>query len=91
MAYGHHGGNQPVKDLDRGVSFVTAQNHNYMSDMASLPESVHLWFVNANDGTVEGLYDESLRVRSVQFHPEACPGPHDARHIFEAFVKEMDR
>ena len=91
MAYGHHGGNQPVKDLDRGVSFVTAQNHNYMSDMASLPESVHLWFVNANDGTVEGLYDESLKVRSVQFHPEACPGPHDARHIFEAFVKEMDR
>ena len=62
-----------------------------MSDMASLPESVHLWFVNANDGTVEGLYDESLKVRSVQFHPEACPGPHDARHIFEAFVKEMDR
>lgn len=91
MVYGHHGGNQPVKDLDTGKSFVSAQNHNYMSDMDSLPKGVRLWFTNANDGTVEGIYDEERRVRSVQFHPEACPGPHDGRWIFDAFIKEMER
>lgn len=91
MTYGHHGGNQPVRDLDSGRSFVTAQNHNYMSDMSSLPESVHLWFVNANDGTVEGLYDSTLHVRSVQFHPEAAPGPQDALWIFKSFLEEIGK
>ena len=89
MTYGHHGGNHPVKDLDTGKTFVTSQNHGFMSDMASLPESVHLWFVNANDNTVEGLYDNSLGVRSVQFHPEAAPGPQDATWIFDKFLEEI--
>ncbi len=88
MSYGHHGGNQPVKDLDSGKSFVTAQNHNYMSDLSTLPPSVHLWFVNANDGTVEGIYEKNLHVRSVQFHPEASPGPNDATWIFDSFLEE---
>ena len=89
MAYGHHGGNHPVKDLDTGKTFVTSQNHGFMSDMESLPKSVHLWFVNANDNTVEGLYDSSLKVRSVQFHPEAAPGPKDATWIFDKFLEEL--
>ena len=89
MAYGHHGGNHPVKDLDTGKTFVTSQNHGFMSDMESLPKSVHLWFVNANDNTVEGLYDPSLKVRSVQFHPEASPGPQDATWIFDKFLEEL--
>ncbi len=89
MTYGHHGGNHPVKDLDTGKTFVTSQNHGFMSDMASLPESVHLWFVNANDGTVEGLYDREKHVRSVQFHPEASPGPQDATWIFDSFLEEV--
>lgn len=91
MTYGHHGGNQPVRDLDTGRSFVTAQNHNYMSDMTSLPKSVRLWFTNANDGTVEGLYDRERHVRSVQFHPEASPGPEDAHWIFDAFLGEIEK
>lgn len=91
MTYGHHGGNQPVKDHVTGKSFVTAQNHGYMSDPESLPESVRIWFTNANDGTVEGLYDENLHVRSVQFHPEASPGPDDALWIFDSFLKEASR
>ena len=89
MAYGHHGGNHPVKDLDTGKTFVTSQNHGFMSDMESLPKSVHIWFVNANDNTVEGLYDSGLRVRSVQFHPEASPGPQDATWIFDKFLEEL--
>ncbi|MBQ4501561.1 MAG: glutamine-hydrolyzing carbamoyl-phosphate synthase small subunit, partial [Spirochaetales bacterium] len=89
MAYGHHGGNHPVKDLDTGKTFVTSQNHGFMSDIESLPKSVHIWFVNANDNTVEGLYDSSLRVRSVQFHPEASPGPQDATWIFDKFLEEL--
>lgn len=89
MTYGHHGGNHPVKDLDTGKTFVTSQNHGFMSDMESLPKSVHLWFVNANDNTVEGLYDTSLKVRSVQFHPEASPGPQDATWIFDKFLEEL--
>ena len=89
MAYGHHGGNHPVKDLATGKTFVTSQNHGFMSDMESLPKSVHIWFVTANDNTVEGLYDSGLRVRSVQFHPEASPGPQDATWIFDKFLEEL--
>ncbi|MCR5731419.1 MAG: glutamine-hydrolyzing carbamoyl-phosphate synthase small subunit [Sphaerochaetaceae bacterium] len=90
MTYGHHGGNHPVKDLDTGKTFVTSQNHGFMSDMSTLPESVHLWFINANDNTVEGLYDAYKQVRSVQFHPEAAPGPQDATWIFDKFLEEVE-
>lgn len=90
MTFGHHGSNQPVKDLDTGKTFVTSQNHGFMSDLSSLPENVHIWFVNANDGTVEGLYNEKLHVRSVQFHPEASPGPHEASEIFDLFLGEIE-
>ena len=89
MTFGHHGANHPVKDLDTGKTFVTSQNHGFMSDMSSLPSDVHLWFVNANDNTVEGLYDKAKHVRSVQFHPEASPGPQDATWIFDSFLEEV--
>ncbi len=89
MTFGHHGANHPVKDLDTGKTFVTSQNHGFMSDMSSLPSDVHLWFVNANDNTVEGLYDKAKHVRSVQFHPEASPGPQDATWIFGSFLEEV--
>ena len=91
MTYGHHGGNQPVRDLESGRSFVTAQNHNYMSDPSTLPEGARIWFTNANDGTVEGLFEPDLHVRSVQFHPEASPGPDDALWIFDSFLKEIGK
>lgn len=90
MKFGHHGGNHPVKDLDTGKTFVTAQNHGFMSDPDSLPEGVHIWFENANDHSIEGLYDTQKGVRSVQFHPEACPGPRDVEWIFDAFIKEAN-
>ena len=58
-------------------------------DMSTLPKDVHMWFVNANDNTVEGLYDTARHVRSVQFHPEASPGPQDATWIFDSFIEEI--
>ena len=88
MKFGHHGSNHPVRDLLTGRTFVTAQNHGFMTVKESLPETTKLWFVNANDGTVEGLYDETLSVRSVQFHPEAAPGPEEAESIFDIFMEK---
>lgn len=86
MKFGHHGSNHPIKDMFTGRVFVTAQNHGFMSKRDSLPENVSIWFENANDGTVEGLVCEDLHVRSVQFHPEAAPGPEEARIIFDSFI-----
>ena len=91
MKFGHHGSNQPVKDMDTGKTFVTAQNHGFMSDEKSLPGSVRVWMRNVNDNTVEGLYDEKKKVYSVQFHPEAAPGPEDALWIFDYFKEKAKR
>ena len=88
MKFGHHGSNHPVRDTLTGKTFVTAQNHGFMSSKDSLPKTTSIWFTNANDGTVEGLYDETLNVRSVQFHPEAAPGPEDALWIFRTFMEK---
>ncbi len=88
MKFGHHGSNQPVKDTITGKTFVTAQNHGFMTVRSSLPKTASIWFENANDKTVEGLYDESLNVRSVQFHPEASPGPEEAEAIFDVFMEK---
>jgi carbamoyl-phosphate synthase small subunit len=86
MKFGHHGGNHPVRDTETGRVCVTAQNHGFAVAAESLPENVGLWFVNSNDGSVEGVMHRSLPVMSVQFHPEAGPGPHDARWIFDSFI-----
>ena len=84
--FGHHGGNHPVREIGTGRVFVTAQNHGYCVDIESLPVGTEVWFVNANDGTLEGLYDLDRKVMSVQFHPEAAPGPRDARYLFDRFI-----
>ncbi len=90
LKFGHHGGNQPVKDLRSGRVQITTQNHNFAVDITSLDESeVELTHINLNDNTVEGMRHRRLPVFSVQYHPEAAPGPHDAEHLFGSFVELM--
>jgi carbamoyl-phosphate synthase small subunit len=90
MKFGHHGGNQPVIDLTTGKVEITAQNHSYAVDPRSLPDSVVMTHKNLNDDTCEGLRHRELPVFSVQYHPEAAPGPHDALYLFHRFVELMD-
>jgi carbamoyl-phosphate synthase small subunit len=85
LPFGHHGGNHPVRRLDTGQVEVTAQNHNYAVDRASLPRDAEVTHVNLNDGVVEGIALPGARAFSVQYHPEAGPGPHDARYLFDQF------
>jgi carbamoyl-phosphate synthase small subunit len=86
MKFGHHGGNQPVIDLTTGKVEITAQNHSYSVEAASLPDELVVTHKNLNDDTVEGLRHRELPVFSVQYHPEAAPGPHDALYLFKRFV-----
>jgi len=88
LKYGHHGGNHPVVDLKSGACFVTSQNHGYASDPDSLPPDVQVWLRNANDNSIEGIYHTTKPICSVQFHPEASPGPQDAGWIFETFIEK---
>jgi carbamoyl-phosphate synthase small subunit len=90
LPFGHHGGNQPVKDLATGRIEITAQNHGFAVDADSLPSDCEVTHLNLNDDTVEGLRHRSLPVYSVQYHPEAGPGPHDASYLFERFVRMME-
>jgi len=86
MPFGHHGGNQPVLDKTTGNIEITAQNHSFMVDPDTLdPAAVEVSHVNLNDQTVEGLRCTRLPAFSVQYHPEAAPGPHDSLHLFERF------
>lgn len=89
LKFGHRGANQPVKDLATGRVQITAQNHGFAVDAASLPDEVVLTHVNLNDDTVEGIRHRTLPAFSVQYHPEASPGPHDAAPLFEQFVEMM--
>ncbi|MEO0018877.1 MAG: glutamine-hydrolyzing carbamoyl-phosphate synthase small subunit [Verrucomicrobiota bacterium] len=86
LKFGHRGGNQPVKDLRTGKIAITSQNHGFAVDPASLPPDVEVTHINLNDGTVEGMAHRSLPVFSVQYHPEAAPGPHDAAYFFGEFA-----
>lgn len=87
LKFGHHGGNQPVKDLTTGKVYITSQNHNYI--VSDLPDDVLETFINVNDGTCEGIAHKTLPVESVQFHPEAAPGPLDVGFLFDRFLKEV--
>ncbi len=91
LKFGHHGGNQPVKDLTTGRVEITAQNHGFAVDADSLGGRATVTHVNLNDRTVEGLVVRDAPAFSVQYHPEASPGPHDARYLFRRFVELMER
>ncbi len=91
LKFGHHGGNHPVKRLDSGKIEITAHNHNFAVDPDSIRQSdVELTHIDLNDNTLEGLRHRSLPLFSVQYHPEASPGPHDSHYLFKDFVKLME-
>lgn len=90
MKYGHRGGNHPVKDLETGRVYISSQNHGYVVDMEKLDSKVATpAFINVNDGTNEGLSYTGKNIFTVQFHPEACPGPQDSGDLFDRFINMM--
>ncbi|HEU5370749.1 MAG TPA: glutamine-hydrolyzing carbamoyl-phosphate synthase small subunit [Ktedonobacterales bacterium] len=88
LPFGHHGANHPVREVRTGRVTITSQNHNFQVDAATVPaeSGFYVSHINLSDGSVEGLAHETLPVFSVQYHPEASPGPHDNRHLFERFA-----
>ena len=90
LPFGHHGGNHPVRDLTTGKVEITSQNHNYCVDLDGV-DNVEVTHRNLNDGTVEGFACTDVPAFAVQHHPEAGPGPHDSRYLFERFADLMDR
>jgi len=89
LKFGHRGANHPVMDLTTRKVEITAQNHGFAVAADSLPSELELTHINLNDRTVEGVRHKSLPIFSVQYHPEASPGPHDSRYLFNRFVEYM--
>ena len=85
LAFGHHGCNHPVKNLATGKVEITSQNHNFAVDPASVPDSLEVTHLSLNDNSIEGIRHKTLPAFSVQYHPEACPGPHDSASLFDEF------
>jgi carbamoyl-phosphate synthase small subunit len=90
LPFGHHGGNHPVKRLETGTVEITSQNHNFCVDEKSLAQLIDVTHINLNDETNEGMKVRGARAFSVQYHPEAGPGPHDSRYLFNQFANVMD-
>jgi carbamoyl-phosphate synthase small subunit len=91
LKFGHRGLNHPVKNLESGVVEITSQNHGFAVDLDTLPENVIPTHVNLNDNTSEGIRCKDIPAFSVQYHPEASPGPHDSRYLFQQFIEMMKR
>ncbi|MDA3845012.1 MAG: carbamoyl phosphate synthase small subunit [Vallitaleaceae bacterium] len=91
LKFGHRGANHPVKDFARKRVMITSQNHGYVVKNEPIPEGVEITHLNLNDQTIEGLKVEDKFIYTIQFHPEACPGPHDTDGIFDEFIAVMKR
>ncbi|MGL4268480.1 MAG: carbamoyl phosphate synthase small subunit, partial [Plesiomonas sp.] len=91
MKFGHHGGNHPVKDLDRNVVMITAQNHGFAVDEATLPATLRATHVSLFDGSLQGIHRTDKPAFSFQGHPEASPGPHDAAPLFDHFIELIEQ
>ena len=91
LKFGHRGSNHPVKDLRTGRVEITSQNHGFAVARDSLPETVEITHLNLNDGTMEGIVVRDIPAFSVQYHPEAGPGPHDSRYLFDRFINLMQQ
>ena len=91
LTFGHRGGNQPVKDFSDGHVEITSHNHGFAVLADSLPDEVEVTHINLNDRCVEGMRHKTLPIISVQYHPEAAPGPHDAEHHFKRFIELMEQ
>jgi carbamoyl-phosphate synthase small subunit len=89
LKYGHRGANQPAKEVETGRVYITSQNHGYAVVSDSMPENGNVSFVNGNDNTCEGVNYTNMPAFSVQFHPEACGGPHDTAFLFDRFIELM--
>ncbi len=90
MKFGHHGGNHPVKDIDNNVVMITAQNHGFAVDEATLPANLRVTHKSLFDGTLQGIHRTDKPAFSFQGHPEASPGPHDAAPLFDHFIELIE-
>lgn len=89
LKFGHRGSNHPIRDTVLNQIYMTSQNHGYAVEQASLPPDVQVTHVNLNDGTVAGFYSDKKKCLGIQYHPESCPGPHEASGLFSYFIERM--